>query len=104
MGLNEPIIDSCFEGSLEGLHRFITNETLTPDDFEEGLAAATEQGHADVVSALFKAGVPITEMALDFLPGKKLKQEPLDLRQYLDQGLDPNARQSSGEPVLVYAT
>ena len=104
MAPNDPFIDACFEGDLEGVERFIANETLTPEDFEEGLAAATEQSHADVISTLFKAGATITEMALDSLPGDVLEQEPLVLRQYLDHGLDPNARTSDGTPVLVYVT
>ena len=67
MALNEAFIYSCFDGDLQVVERTIASQSLTPEDLEEGLAAATEGTHADVVSTLFIAGAIITEMALESL-------------------------------------
>ena len=104
MALNEVFIDYCFNGDLQGVERTIASQNLTPEDLEEGLAAATEQSHPDVVSILFNVGATITETALYSLPGNDLGQDPLVIRHYLDHGLDPNALIDGSEPLLWYAS
>ena len=104
MALNEAFIQFCWDGDLPDVERTIASQKLTPEDLEEGLAAATEQRHADVVSRLFNAGATITETALGSLPGNDLGQDPLVVRQYLDHGLDPNTLIDGSEPLLWYAS
>ncbi|PVH69651.1 hypothetical protein DL98DRAFT_598461 [Cadophora sp. DSE1049] len=77
------------------------------DAFEAGqlgLVRATgkgiKPGYVDVIIALLAAGACITPWSLNALHGEDLKQDPAVIRLYFDHGLDPNATQTGGEPIL----
>ncbi|KAG4427425.1 hypothetical protein IFR05_017093 [Cadophora sp. M221] len=71
-------------------------------------------GYVDVVAALFAAGAKITPWARNALHGEDLKQDPALIRLFFENGLDPNATQSTdreinpdakesrGEPLLRF--
>ena len=59
--------------------------------------------HADAVATLFDAGARVSVGATGYLHEKEIHQDPRIIRLFLDNGLDPNARISSGEPPVYYA-
>ncbi len=97
---NDAFVDACFAGDLESVNQAIASQTLTTEDFDEGLECATERAHPDVVLALFHAGATIKKQALEFLLGPEGEQSPLVIRHYLDHGMDPNTQISGGIPLL----
>lgn len=59
--------------------------------------------HANIVAAFFDSGVRVSASAINALPGDgEVEQDPNVVRLFLDHGLDPNAAQSNGEPILSY--
>lgn len=100
MPLNEAFIEACYDGDLQAVQEAIADQSLTSEDLQEGLGLATYAGRAEVVAALFQVGATITQDVLEFLPGESCKQNPLVIRDYLERGLDPNARIGNGEPIL----
>ncbi|XMA17506.1 hypothetical protein WAI453_010297 [Rhynchosporium graminicola] len=95
-----PRRDACHAGDLPKTQVAINGGRLTVDDLNEGLALATsgaiEQVYAAIVSILVDAGACITTEAVTSLPGDSFRQQPSVIRQYLDNGLDPNSRLSNG--------
>jgi ankyrin repeat protein len=73
---------------------------LTVEDLDVGLKHATLSSHADAVATLFDAGARVSAGAINYLHGKDLYQDHRIVRLFLDNGLDPNARTSSGQPIL----
>ena len=73
---------------------------------DEGLVRATgkgiKPGYKDIIIALLAAGACITPWSLNALHGEDLEQDPAVVRLYFDHGLDPNATQTGGEPILGY--
>lgn len=103
MASNEAFLDACADGDLRKVQEAIAAEPPTAEDLDEGLALAAYGTHAEVVAALFAAGAPVSEEAVDSLPGKDCIQKSTVIRHFLDQGMSPNARLASGEPLLRYA-
>ncbi|KAB8211916.1 ankyrin repeat-containing domain protein [Aspergillus parasiticus] len=66
----------------------------------EKLQRVTHSAHPDIVAALFDAGASVSTSTMASLPGPNLQQQPTVVRHFLDHGLDPNSRLSSGEPLL----
>lgn len=95
----DAFLHACNAGELLNVKEAIASGRLTVESLDEGLAIATEGAHADVAAALFDAGARVTVDTADFLP---LQQCVGILRQFLEHGLDPNARLSNGEPLLGY--
>lgn len=94
--------DACYFGDMSRAHEVIATGRLTAEDLDEGLKLATLMSHADIVAALSEAGARVSTRTTDSLPGKNLHQDPRIVRHFLDRGLDPNSRLSSGEPLLPY--
>lgn len=94
--------DACYFGHLSRAHEAIATGRLTVENLDEGLKLATLMSHADIVTALFDAGARVSTRTTDSLPGKNLHQDPRIVRHFLDRGLAPNSRLSSGEPLLPY--
>ncbi|KAL2855230.1 ankyrin repeat-containing domain protein [Aspergillus pseudodeflectus] len=92
--------DACYFNDLSKPQEAIATGRLTDEDLDEGLQLATLMAHADIVTALFAAGARVTTRATGALPGENNNQDPDIIRQFLERGLDPNARLSSGEPLL----
>jgi len=82
------------------LHEAIATGRLTDEDLDAGLKHATLGSHADAVAILFDAGARVSEGTTGCLHGEDFHQDPRIVRLFLDNGLDPNARTSSGEPIL----
>jgi hypothetical protein len=106
MKRNNPFLrafkGACYFNDLSKTQEAIATGRLTDEDLDEGLNLATLMAHPDIVTALFDAGARVTERATGALPGEDNKQDPDIIRQFLERGLDPNARLSSGEPLLPY--
>ncbi|KAH6703206.1 hypothetical protein BKA61DRAFT_581779 [Leptodontidium sp. MPI-SDFR-AT-0119] len=92
----QAFLDACHEGELREAKEVIASGRLAAKNLEEGLDLATARAsakvYADIVTALFDAGAHITEDAVESLPGEN-GQQPSVVRQYLDHGMDPNAKQ-----------
>jgi ankyrin repeat protein len=95
----DAFLDACWAGELPKTQEAIASGQLTVEDLDEGLALATEGAHPDIVAALFDAGAPVKASTVDLLPVPQ-QQHPSIVRQFLEHGLDPNARLSNGEPLL----
>ncbi|KAJ5121067.1 uncharacterized protein N7515_009028 [Penicillium bovifimosum] len=91
---------ACVVGDMPKIHEAIATGRLTVEDLNTGLENATLMLHADAVATLFDAGARVTERATNRLHGKDFHQDPRIVRLFLDNGLDPNARTSSGETLL----
>ncbi|KAL4988098.1 hypothetical protein BDW68DRAFT_187430 [Aspergillus falconensis] len=95
-----PFRDVCYFGELSRTQEAIGPGCLSVEDLDEGLKLATLMSHAAIVAALFSAGARVLTRATGSLPEKNLQQDPSIVRHFLDHGLDPNSRLSSGEPLL----
>lgn len=93
---------ACFVGDMLKIHEAIATGRLTVEDLDAGLKQATLMSHADAVATLFDAGARVSAGATGCVHGKDFHQDPRIVRLFLDNGLDPNARISSGEPLLPY--
>ncbi|KAL5318226.1 hypothetical protein ACEPPN_013285 [Leptodophora sp. 'Broadleaf-Isolate-01'] len=98
------------------MHESIASGRLSTKDRDEGLMLTTgygaRPGYVDVVAALFAAGAQITPWARNALHGEDLEQDPAMIRLFFENGLgpnatqstdrdrDPNAREGRGEPLL----
>lgn len=106
MDRNDPFIrafrNACFTGELSKAHEAIATGRLTTDDLDEGLKLAVYKSYPDIVAALFDAGARVSPYTVNSLPGGDLQQHPSVVRHFLDHGLDPNTRLSTGEPLLPY--
>ncbi|ESZ90868.1 hypothetical protein SBOR_8737 [Sclerotinia borealis F-4128] len=78
----DAFLDACFAEPRRGTH------------------SATENANSEIVAALFNAGALVSASTVEFLSGRP--QHPDVVHQFLEHGLDPNARLSSGEPLLSY--
>ncbi|KAL3473270.1 hypothetical protein BJX99DRAFT_233939 [Aspergillus californicus] len=92
--------DACYFGDSSKTHEAIATGRLSIEELDERLKLATLMSHADIVIALFNAGARVLTWIVDSLCGKDLHQDPRIVRYFLDHGLDPNSRLSSGEPLL----
>ncbi|RMJ20767.1 hypothetical protein PHISP_08363 [Aspergillus sp. HF37] len=97
-----PFLDACFAGELSKTQEAIGTGRLAAEDLDSGLKLATHMAHPDIVAALFDAGATVSASTATFLPGKDLQQHASVVRYFLDHGLDPNWRFSSGEPLLPF--
>lgn len=100
----EEFLNACYDGDLSKVQQGLATGRLSTGNLDEGLADATGEAHTEIVAALFDAGARITTSAVDSLPGAKMVQDVRIVRLFLDHGLEPNATQSSGEPVLAYVS
>ncbi|KAJ5423593.1 hypothetical protein N7491_008809 [Penicillium cf. griseofulvum] len=91
---------ACSVGDMPKIHEAIATGRLNVEDLDAGLKQATLMSHADAVATLFDAGARVSAGATGCLHGKDFHQDPRIVRLFLDNGLDPNARISSGEPLL----
>ncbi|BAE55535.1 unnamed protein product [Aspergillus oryzae RIB40] len=91
---------ACFTGDLSQTQKAIATGRLTAEDLNKGLKRATHSAHPDIVAALFDAGASVSTSTIASLPGPNLQQQPSVVRHFLDHGLDPNSRLSTGEPLL----
>ncbi|GCB21223.1 hypothetical protein AAWM_04108 [Aspergillus awamori] len=92
---------ACVDGNLQDVQRALTTGRLSAKDLDTGLRLATKQAHADIVAALFDAGVPMSPNAIGCLCGNDARQDPRVIRLYFDRGLKPsNCITSKGEPLL----
>ncbi|KAL4755922.1 uncharacterized protein BDW70DRAFT_31802 [Aspergillus foveolatus] len=98
--LNREFCDACYFGDLPKVREAIASGSLSIKTLDEGLHLATLMSQVEIVPALFDAEARISARAIGALPGEKLRQDPRIVRHFLDRGLDPNARLSSGEPLL----
>jgi ankyrin repeat protein len=96
--LHDAFIAACWTGELLKAQEAIASMQFTLDELDEGLIHATHEAHSDIVAALFDAGARVSPSTVDALIAPK--QNPNVLLQFLQHGLDPNARQSDGEPLL----
>lgn len=94
----EECLDACAAGDLSNTQEAISSGRLTVEDLDEGLKLATEEARPDIVTALFDAGACATS-AISWLTGEQ-QELPGIIRQFFDNGLDPNATTSNGEPLL----
>lgn len=92
----------CWVGDMPKIHEAIATGRLTAEDLDTGLRYATLMSHADVVGTLFEAGARVSAKTIGSLHGKDFHQDPRIVRLFLDNGLDPNTRDSRGEPILPY--
>ncbi|KDE76964.1 hypothetical protein AO1008_02702 [Aspergillus oryzae 100-8] len=90
---------ACFTGDLSQTQKAIATGRLTAEDLNKGLKRATHSA-PDIVAALFDAGASVSTSTIASLPGPNLQQQPSVVRHFLDHGLDPNSRLSTGEPLL----
>lgn len=97
----EAFLDACYDGELSKVQQALATGRLSTGNLDEGLADATGEAHTEIVAALFDAGARITTSAIDSLPGAKMVQDVHIVRLFFDHGLEPNATQTSGEPVLA---
>ena len=95
---------ACSDGDMPKIHEAIATGRLTVEDLDAGLRHATLMSHADAVATLFDAGARVSAEATGSLHGINFHQDPRIVRLFLDNGLDPNARNSKGEPILPYVT
>ncbi|KAE8309982.1 ankyrin repeat-containing domain protein [Aspergillus transmontanensis] len=93
-------LHACFAGDLSETQEAIATGRLTAENLNKGLKRATHSAHPDIVAALFDAGASVSTSTVASLPGPNLQQQPSVVRHFLDHGLDPNSRLSSGEPLL----
>ncbi|KAL4805130.1 ankyrin repeat-containing domain protein [Aspergillus unguis] len=98
--LKREFCNACYDGDLSKVREFIASGRLSLEILDQGLHLATLMSRVDIVPALFDAGARISARAIGALPGKNLRQDPRIIRHFLDRGLDPNAKLSSGEPLL----
>lgn len=92
---------ACFLGDMPKIHEAIAT-ALTVEELNAGLKSATRGCHIDAVAALFNAGAHISAESTGALRGEYGNQDPRVVRLFLDKGLDPNATNSKGEPILPY--
>ncbi|GKZ74133.1 hypothetical protein AnigIFM50267_011374 [Aspergillus niger] len=94
---------ACIDGNLQDVQRALTTGRLSAKNLDTGLRLATKQAHADIVAALFDAGVPMSPNAIGCLCGNDARQDPRVIRLYFDRGLKPsNCITSKGEPLLRF--
>jgi ankyrin repeat protein len=96
--LLDAFIDACWTGDLLKTQEAIASGQLNVEELDEGLVHATDRAFPDIVAALFDAGARVSASTVDALPAPQ--QNPRIILQFLDHGLDPNARLSNGEPLL----
>ena len=101
----EPFLAACYVGDLPKIQEAIASGRLTPEDLDDGLAEATAMAHTEMVAALFDAGASVSAKTVDALPGDgRLVQHPTVVRLFFDHGLDANATDSNGNPILVFVS
>lgn len=98
----EAFLDACYEGDLSKTQEAIASGRLTSEELDEGLAEATAMVHTDLVPVLFDAGASVSTKSVAALRGDSSQQHPTIVRLFFDHGLDPNATDSSGDPILAY--
>ncbi|KAJ5152932.1 uncharacterized protein N7482_009410 [Penicillium canariense] len=100
----EAFLDACYEGDLPKTQEAIASGRLNSEDLDDGLAEATSMAHTELVAALFDAGASVSAKPVDALPrdGRLEVQHPAVVRLFFGHGLDPNATDSNGEPILAF--
>ncbi|RDW70548.1 ankyrin repeat domain-containing protein [Aspergillus mulundensis] len=91
---------ACRFGDLPSTQEAIATGRLTVEQLNEGLKYATRMRQVGIATLLFDAGASVSTWTVDSLPGEYLQQDPRIVRLFLERGLDPNARLSTGEPLL----
>lgn len=79
-------VDACTNGDLPKVREALAsgNGKLSPEDLDDGLSSATQEAHADIVTALFDSGVPMSPYAIACLCGNEEdRQDPRVVRLYL---------------------
>lgn len=56
----------------------------------------------DLVPVLVDAAASVSTKSVAALRGDSSRQHPTIVRLFFDHGLDPNATDSSGDPILAY--
>lgn len=94
---------ACSVGDMTKIHEAIATGRLTVEDLGAELKQATLMSHADAVATHFLTPVLAPQRGQRAVSTEKdFHQDPRIVRLFLDNGLDPKARISSGEPLLSY--
>ncbi|KAE8372196.1 ankyrin [Aspergillus bertholletiae] len=96
----DAFLNACCYGELSKVQEAIASGQLTIENLDEGLVLSTDSAHQDIVAALFNAGARVSTDTVDALPGDL--QHPNVVHHFLNNGLDPNAILSNGEPLIAF--